>query len=220
MNVINSNLIFRNALTQLLLENVHNIIIHHIESVTATPEQIHQWHLANGWSGAGYNEYIRKDGTVYILRSDNIGAHCANNQINYNTNSYGIAVEGNYEIEKDMPIAQYQALVQRIKFHKSRFKNVKKIGGHGEFIPTKCPGRYFPMDKIKMAVNCAMPVLKKGMTGESVTFLQIQLNRNGFGLKTDGIFGLSTQTAVKTFQRKHGLGDDGIVGTFTWSKLL
>jgi hypothetical protein len=203
VKLINAGISFTQNLTPLLPDNVHNIIIHHIEATTATPEQIHQWHLNNGWIGAGYNEYIRKDGTVYILRGDNIGAHCADGKSNFNNSSYGIAVEGNYEVEKDIPIAQYQALVERIKFHKTRFKNLKKIGGHGEFIPTKCPGKYFPMDKIKMAVNSNMPVLKKGMTGESVKFLQIQLNRNGFGLKSDGIFGLSTQTAVKTFQRKH-----------------
>ena len=29
------------------------IILHHAAAVTCTPQQVHQWHLANGWSGIG-----------------------------------------------------------------------------------------------------------------------------------------------------------------------
>jgi hypothetical protein len=220
MNVVQANLKYKNPLTPLNPDNVQYIIIHHAEAVKATPEQIHQWHLQNEWSGAGYSEYITKDGTVHIMRGDNIGAHCATSSFNYNDISYGICCEGNYEIEKDMPITQYQALVERIKYHKARFKNLKKIGGHKEFIPTACPGRYFPLDKVKMAVNTNMPVLKQGMHGESVKFLQIQLNRVGYRLVADGIFGTMTKTAVMDYQRKNNLDVDGIVGTFTWSRLI
>ena len=27
------------------------IILHHAAAVTCTPQQVHQWHLANGWTG-------------------------------------------------------------------------------------------------------------------------------------------------------------------------
>jgi hypothetical protein len=100
MQVKKANITFKNSLLPLIPQNVQNIIIHHIASIKATPEQIHQWHLANGWSGAGYNEYITKDGNVHILRGDNVGAHCADNKNNYNPISYGIACEGDYDKEK------------------------------------------------------------------------------------------------------------------------
>lgn len=218
--VINANLRFRNPLEPLKLDEVQYIIIHHLKEVSATPEQIHQWHLQNGWSGAGYGEYIRKDGTVYIMRGDNVGAHCADNRNNYNYNSYGIACEGNYDTEKDIPTAQFMSLVNRIKYHKSRLPALKKIGGHREFISTACPGRYFPLERVKLAVNANMPVLRKGSRGEDVKFLQIQLTRMGYPLVADGIFGSGTDAAVKQFQQRNGLGVDGVVGTFTWARLL
>ncbi|MCC6556016.1 MAG: peptidoglycan-binding protein [Polyangiaceae bacterium] len=49
--------------------------------------------------------------------------------------------------------------------------------------------------------------------------LQRELQRWGFAVKPDGRFGPSTQFAVKTFQRRQGLRDDGIVGPRTWTLL-
>jgi N-acetyl-anhydromuramyl-L-alanine amidase AmpD len=216
MNIIPSNLKWSGELTPLSPLSVENIIIHHIEATKASIFDIHQWHLSNGWLGCGYNEYIRKDGTVYIGRGDNQGAHC----YGYNENSYGIACEGNYDVEKSMPIAQYQSLVERIKYHRSRFKNLKKIGGHREFLVTACPGRYFPLDKVKTAINTNMPVLRQGSRGESVTMLQIALKRKGYNISVDGDFGPATRAAVCDFQTKNYLRADGIVGTFTWTALL
>lgn len=52
------------------------IILHHAAAVTCTPQQVHQWHLANGWTGIGYHFFVRKDGTVYRGRpEDTVGAH-------------------------------------------------------------------------------------------------------------------------------------------------
>jgi hypothetical protein len=126
------------------LDKVFFIILHHTGIKEASPEEIHRWHLDNGWSGFGYNEYIRKDGSVYIGRGDFIGAHTAN----MNSKSYGICCEGNYDVEEHMPKSQLDSLVKRLKFHKERFKNDFKIEGHKSFYPTSCPGRNFPIEKI------------------------------------------------------------------------
>lgn len=60
-------------------------------------------------------------------------------------------------------------------------------------------------------------LLKKGDTGDSVRWLQFQLNRLGYGLTIDGSFGTKTEMAVKDFQTKKLV--DGIVGEVTLSYL-
>ena len=40
------------------------IILHHAAAKTCTAQQIHSWHLANGWVGIGYHFFVRKDGSV------------------------------------------------------------------------------------------------------------------------------------------------------------
>ena len=55
---------------------------------------------------------------------------------------------------------------------------------------------------------------------DEVKLLQTELNKDGYSLEPDGFFGADTESAVKRFQREHGLNDDGIVGPITWSALL
>ena len=149
MQIKATNLKYQNPLIPLNLEKVIFIILHHADAVTATPEQIHSWHIANGWNGFGYNEYIRKDGTIYIGRGDNIGAQCAN----MNSKSYGICCEGDFSRETDMPEAQFASLVERIKYNKARFKNCVEVALHSKFYNTDCPGKYFPFRSVLEALN-------------------------------------------------------------------
>ena len=217
MQINKPALVWHGELIPMAPDAVENIVIHHIGKSKASVYDVHGWHLDNGWVGIGYNEYIRKDGSVDIVRGDNQGAHC----YGFNHNSYGIACEGDYDVETAMPTLQYLSLVERIKLHRARFKNLKKVDGHKAFLNTACPGKYFPLEKIKLSVITNMPVLKIGSSGEPVKYLQIQLNRKGsYGLLPDGAFGPATQRAVKDFQTKKNLVADGIVGTFTWAALM
>lgn len=59
-----------------------------------------------------------------------------------------------------------------------------------------------------------------GSKGESVKTLQNLLNRQGYSLDEDGVFGAKTQAAVKDYQKKNGLLLDGIAGDQTWGNLL
>lgn len=58
-------------------------------------------------------------------------------------------------------------------------------------------------------------LLKLGSKGESVRWVQWELNRHGANLKIDGIFGTKTKLSVILFQKDHGLIADGIVGSKT-----
>lgn len=53
-----------------------------------------------------------------------------------------------------------------------------------------------------------------------VAVLQRSLNKLGWKLSTDGIFGSGTEKAVKEFQAKYGLSVDGIVGRGSWNTLI
>ena len=64
-----------------------------------------------------------------------------------------------------------------------------------------------------------MNTLKKGSKGDDVIALQHLLNVEGYKLTIDGDFGAKTETAVKMYQKAHGLEDDGIVGNKTWAAL-
>lgn len=49
--------------------------------------------------------------------------------------------------------------------------------------------------------------------------LQTALNHQGFCLVADGRFDRETESAVRRFQRQHGLQEDGVVGPATWAAL-
>ncbi|OKH19597.1 peptidoglycan-binding domain-containing protein [[Limnothrix rosea] IAM M-220] len=66
-----------------------------------------------------------------------------------------------------------------------------------------------------------LPLLREGMDGEAVTFLQQRLKAKGFFPGTiDGIFGPQTLQAVIAAQTALNLDGDGIVGRQTWTQLL
>lgn len=84
------------------------------------------------------------------------------------------------------------------------------------------------------AVNnspAALPTLKQGQVGPSVIKLKKLLYDNGIrgfsttptGKESDNrynpYFSANTTSAVKRFQKAHGLSPDGIVGPSTWKKL-
>ncbi|MBW4634954.1 MAG: peptidoglycan-binding protein [Iphinoe sp. HA4291-MV1] len=65
-----------------------------------------------------------------------------------------------------------------------------------------------------------MPVLKKGSKGDLVVTIQkiLQTTKDYHG-KVDGDFNSRTEDAVKAFQKRVGLTQDGIVGDRTWFEL-
>jgi peptidoglycan hydrolase-like protein with peptidoglycan-binding domain len=61
--------------------------------------------------------------------------------------------------------------------------------------------------------------VRLGDTGSGVKQIQTALVAHGYKVATDGAFGPQTSQAVKDFQKKNGLTQDGVVGPVTWAKL-
>lgn len=206
------------------------IILHHAAAVTCTPQQVHQWHLANGWSGIGYHFFVRKDGSVYRGRpEDTVGAHAGNN----NYDSIGVCFEGSFDRE-EMPAAQKQAGMELVAYLKQKY-GISTVQRHSDVNATGCPGGHFPFEELAGAQASApaapaartggtavtLPLLAQGSRGETVRLAQAALTGLGYGAGgADGIFGANTAAAVKRFQAAHALAADGIVGRDTWHALL
>lgn len=207
------------------------IILHHAAASKCTAQQIHRWHLANGWVGIGYHFFVRKDGSVYRGRPETVvGAHAGNN----NYDSIGICFEGNFDRE-EMPAAQKQAGMDLVAYLKQKY-GISTVQRHSDVNATGCPGKNFPFKEIsegtaagKPAESAAggftavFPQLSKGSKGDKVRVLQELLLGRGYDLGTygaDGDFGATTHRRVVAFQALNHLSADGIVGEKTWRKLL
>lgn len=117
------------------------IVIHHTGSpdMDASTEQIHGWHLSNGWSGIGYHYVIRKDGTIERGRPEwAIGSHA------YGENSHTIGIHLSGDFEQAYPTEdQVESCAKLIADICDRYGisiDRDHIVGHGELMATSCPG--------------------------------------------------------------------------------
>ena len=80
---------------------------------------------------------------------------------------------------------------------------------------------YIPATSGGVVVCALSRATANGYTSYTAT-LEIQLaltECQGYTLDTDGLFGAATESALKSFQSKHGLAADGIYGPQTAKKL-
>ena len=140
------NQIIKQPLQYLNLAKVDSIALHHMAHPTADVKTVEGWHINQCWRAIGYNFWVGFDGTVYEGRGFKLGAGVDNQ----NGHIISIGFQGDYHSkEVTMPDAQFNAGVDIIKYVLENVPSVKKIGGHGEFMATACPGKYFPLEEIK-----------------------------------------------------------------------
>lgn len=119
------------------------IVLHHEAASGFTAQQIHQVHLARGWSGIGYHYYVRKDGSVYRGRPETAsGAHTEDE--NYHT--IGICFEGNFETDV-MGGVQMETGRELLADIRTRYPGVD-VKKHRDFNATACPGKNFPFEEM------------------------------------------------------------------------
>ncbi len=207
MEIIETNLQFRGSMSN--RASTTRIILHHAEASECRAEDIHRWHLGNGWSGAGYHFLVRKDGRVYRLRPEGkIGAHASGS----NFNSIGICFEGRYQTET-MPEAQVQAGHDLLAYLKDKYAIVT-VCKHSDVCDTDCPGANFPFDAIVNGLAVVEPEYKEPVKKPAepvgttsgydgwIGTLQNECNKQGFSdQKVDGIAGPITLAGCPTLGR-------------------
>ena len=222
MEIIETNLQFKDMSTR---KATQRIILHHADAKNCSAEDIHRWHLNNGWSGAGYHFLVRKDGKVYRLRpEEKVGAHAYG--VNYN--SLGICFEGDY-MQEDMSEAQKEAGKELVAYLKKKY-NITTVQAHRDVCATSCPGDKFPFDEIANfeSSNEIIPQPQENVQKGNVARIQAALNdRYGLNIAVDNIYGNETKKALvkglqtelnKQFGSK--LVVDGIFGTNTYNACI
>lgn len=189
MEIIKTNLDFKSLSKR---EKTDMCIIHHTACSYASPEDIHRWHLNNGWSGAGYNLYIRKDGKVYELRPiDCVGAHAQG----YNSRSVGVCFEGNFE-EEEMTNEQVESGKQVVAYVKSIYGDIS-FKGHRDVNSTSCPGSNFKFDEIVYGAPAPSPEPQPSYSYEEF----VGDVQKAIGVKVDRIAGPITLAHTPTVSR-------------------
>lgn len=190
MKIIETNLKFKQMDTR---KSTNRIILHHAAAINCSAEDIHRWHLNNGWSGAGYHFLVRKNGEIYRLRpEDKVGAHAYGS----NYDSIGICFEGNY-MDEGMPEIQKNVGKEIVAQLKNKY-NISTVQGHRDVNATSCPGINFPFNEI--ANGKADEIIEKpAETNHSDKIATIQRTLNemyGTNIDIDSIYGKETKKSI------------------------
>ena len=148
---------------------------------------------------------IEHTGLVYALDSSNIYTVEGNT-----SDKSGLVANGGGVFRK-----QYARSSSVIYGYGRPNYNLVDDGTSGTPAPEPEPDNSVPID---------LDTLSKGSKGDQVMSLQALLIKR-WGISCgiygmDGDFGEATRKAVLQFQAKQGIGQDGVVGIKTWSKLL
>lgn len=232
VNIIETNLSFKSMSKRL---RTTRIILHHAAAKSCTAEQIHQWHLNNGWSGAGYHFLVRKDGNIYRLRPENkVGAHASGS----NSDSLGVCFEGDFMTES-MGETQRKAGAELVSYLKSKY-GISKVQRHKDVCATDCPGVNFPFSEIANNTTSTSPTTSEGGDVAVDGWIGVNTNKKAqryFGTPVDGIMsnqdpkqkryypridsrainynGGNGSNLVGAMQRLFGVKDDGFMGVNT-----
>lgn len=236
MEIIDTGLKFNSNYSP--LKTIEGIVLHHSGvKVLQSVEIIHNYHKNKGWAGIGYHFYVRKDGSVYRGRPENMaGAHCPG----VNSISLGICAEGDFE-QEIMNDVQKNAIVELIKDIKLRY-NIKWIKGHREILSTDCPGTNYPLqgiidlannneinnnNAIQTSENKNTDIYNDGKINCIYDIQEWLKNHYSFNLVLDNIYGTDThkkmvmalQTELNN-QFNAKLAVDGIFGTNTYNACI
>jgi len=142
------------------------IIVHHSATENGNAAIFDRMHREeNHWEGVGYDFVIGNgidsgDGQVEVTfrwRRQMAGAHCGGTPGNWaNEDAVGICLVGNFNYREPTE-RQMQSLSRLIRFLQKRYGiSMNQIYGHGDTPGarvTDCPGKKFPMARLKRMVG-------------------------------------------------------------------
>lgn len=177
---------------------------------------------------------LGRDGTVYVVGAG-VSHHAGSGEYrgvtSGNTSMIGIEAE-NDGVGEPWPAVQREAYVRLC----AAILDHEKLPtimccGHKEWTTRKIDPHGIDMDQFRRDIDAVRngaivrppipktdakkrPTLRRGMSSADVQDLQKAL-----GLTADGVFGSRTESALRAWQRKHGLVPDGVLGPAGWAAL-
>lgn len=124
------------------LADIRYLVIHHTGAgPDIGPAQIAEEHVSgNGWPGIGYHVVVAPDGAVYRTQDLTVVSHHARQ---FNPVAVGIALMGNLA-QAEPPPAQLLATADVVAGLLADLGlPLDALRGHGEMVPTDCPGERF-----------------------------------------------------------------------------
>lgn len=162
-----------------------------------------------------YNFLVRgSTGQVYAGRGwDVLGAHA----VGHNTSGIGVCVITDGPISDEAKASVRWLYAEAVR----RAGHALHVYGHRDVDPTDCPGAvieaWLKSGDVSRETSADYRELRSTdpmLHGEDVRLVQLKV-----GVKADGWFGPATASAVKAWQKAHGLTADGIVGPLTRSRM-
>lgn len=178
----------------------------------ASAKEIESIHLANGWSGVGYNFMVGQDGEIREGRGWTlVGAHCPG----HNRNGIGVyvAVGGDQEPTKEALNSVRWLYDEACR----KTGNTLVKSWHGADYPTECPG-----NKLREWVKSGMQVDKVTTPAKRPNPTPTKVDRNsrthwlGTKVKEHGKWSEGT---IKRFQAELNVTIDGDDGPETWKAI-
>lgn len=134
--------------------------------------------------------------TLYLTQPPLIGTDVRDLQKALNRAGFSLEADGSFGLQTRRAVEQFQAAAGLI---------VDGIAG----------------PRTQQTLNARMLYLSQPpLQGDDVRQVQQRLAALSIPVIVDGVFGPGTQQAVKTFQRRLGLFEDGVIGPRTWAKLI
>ncbi|GEO24684.1 hypothetical protein AAC03nite_04690 [Alicyclobacillus acidoterrestris] len=177
--------------------------------------QFQAWEVRNNYLNPGSSEYVSPTltGMNVHYATDPNWASSIGSLMNELAGSAGGNVNQYQQYSADSNVPQAQSDTEPVYYLNNASGTAQSNAYYGG-VP------YYPSVSAGISDMFFGP-LKSGSSGEGVDEIQRYLNQQiGAGLTVDGQFGAGTQAAVKKFEKKMGLSQNGVWSFAMWNKYI